>query len=74
VVVDRLADKLAAATREKLTSVGRDRQLQEQRKQKAAAFLTQMKQSDVSQTADDVILESPSNAGTDYVSCNNVSK
>jgi len=70
VSADRVADKLVAAAREKLTSASRDRdrQLQEQRKQKAAAFLTRMKQSDVSQTAEDVPPELPtecaSNSGT----------
>jgi len=65
-LAERLADKLVTATREKLTPGGRDRHhLQEQRKQKAAAFLTRMKQSDVSQTADDAADESPSNPGTE---------
>jgi len=57
------ADHLTAAAREKLVSGSRDRHLQEQRKQKAAAFLTRMKQSDVSQTAEDAV-DSASNPGT----------
>jgi len=59
---DRLADKLAAATRDKLLSG--HRHLQEHRKQKAAAFLTRMKQSDVSQAAEDAAAEDASNPGT----------
>jgi len=41
-----------------------DRQLQEQRKRKAAAFLTRMKQSDVSQVAEDTAAECASNSGS----------
>jgi len=65
-LAERLADKLAAATREKLSSGGHDhrhRHLQEQRKQKAAAFLTRMKQSDASLASEDAAAESPSNPG-----------
>jgi len=61
--VDVSGDKLAAVDREKPTTVARDRQLQEQRKRKAAAFLTRMKQADVSQNADDIATECASNTG-----------
>lgn len=59
-------DRLTAGDRDKQTSstAARDRQLQEQRKRKAAAFLTRMKQSDVSQTADDTATECASNTGS----------
>ena len=63
VSADRLADKLAAAARDKMSSASRDRHLQEQRKQKAAAFLTRMKQSDTGQTADEAAAECASNPG-----------
>ena len=63
-LAERLADKLAVAAREKQSSGGHDhRHLQEQRKQKAAAFLTRMKQSDASLASEDAAAESPSNPG-----------
>ena len=59
-------DTLSAVNREKLTMTAtRDRHLQEQRKRKAAAFLTRMKQADVSQTAEDAAVECASDAGVD---------
>ena len=59
-------DRLAAVNREKLTMTAtRDRHLQEQRKRKAAAFLTRMKQADVSRTAEDTAAECASDAGAD---------
>jgi len=67
VSADRLSEKLASATREKVTSISHHRHLQEQRKQRAAAFLTRMKQSDVDQTVEDAATaaaDSPSNPGT----------
>lgn len=42
----RLADRLAAAAREKMARANREKHLQEQRKRKAAAFLTLLKKSD----------------------------
>jgi len=57
-----------AAAHDTPMSGRRHRQLQEHRKQKATAFLTMVKQSDVGQTAgEDVAAESASNAGTKYV-------
>jgi len=60
-------DRLAASDREKPTTAARDRQLQEQRKRKAAAFLMRMKQSDVSQNADDTVIECASNPGVNFL-------
>ena len=59
-------DRLAADDLEKLTvtTPARDRQLQEQRKRRAAAFLTKMKQeADVVQNVDDTATECASNPG-----------
>jgi len=61
---DRVADKLSATARDKLTSVSHSRQLQEQRKRKAAAFITRMKQSDAGETAEETATECASNIGS----------
>ena len=62
---DGLDDKSTAATGDKLMSASNERQLQEQRKQRAAAFVTRMKHSsDVSHIVEDV--ESASNAGQSH--------
>lgn len=59
-----MADKLSFTDHEKLRSGSRDRELQEQRKRKAAAFLTRITQSDVNQTTEDGAVECASNLGS----------
>lgn len=46
ITADRLADKLAMAARERMMLASRDKQLQAQRKRKAAAFLDSLRQTD----------------------------
>lgn len=48
---DRIKDKLVAAARDKLAATSRERQLQLERKKKAAAFLSQIQSSVLSKTS-----------------------
>lgn len=48
---DRIKDKLVAAARDKLAATSRERQLQLERKKKAAAFLSQIQSSGLSKTS-----------------------
>ena len=52
--VERLADKLSMAARDKLAQASLERQLQAQRKRRAAAFLNSLRQTDPGSPASDL--------------------